>query len=115
MAVNFSCKLYLKMIFTNRVNDYIVTLMTTYDSLNPEKNGGGFVKFTFWDTIAYNNLGIYYAIFGQDHYIDAVANFDKATKLDPVSIQIYRNLAWLQHAVTVDTDSAKIVYKNVLF
>lgn len=41
---------------TNRVNDYIVTLMTTYDSLNPEKNGGGFVKFTFWDTIAYNNF-----------------------------------------------------------
>ena len=64
-------------------------------------------------TIAYNNLGIYYSILGQDHYIDAVANFDKATKLDPVSIQIYRNLAWLQHAVTVDTDSAKIVYKNV--
>ena len=33
-------------------------------------------------TIAYNNLGIYYSILGQDHYIDAVANFDKATKLD---------------------------------
>merc|ERR1711991_535238 len=45
-------------------------------------------------TIAYNNLGIYYSILGQNNYIRAVEDFKKAIQIDPVSIQIHRNLAW---------------------
>ena len=41
---------------TNHVNHYTVTLMTEFDSLNPRKNGGGFITFTFWDNIAHNNF-----------------------------------------------------------
>eukprot|EP00943_MAST-04B_sp_MAST-4B-sp1_P009810 g9810.t1 len=64
-------------------------------------------------TIAYNNLGIYYSILGQNNYIRAVEDFKKAIQIDPVSIQIHRNLAWLQHATTVDSNGVDNGYKTV--
>ena len=40
----------------NRINDYIVNLATHIDVLNPATNGAGFIRFSFWDEIAYANF-----------------------------------------------------------
>ena len=40
----------------NRINDYIARLATHIDVLNPNTNGGGFIRFSFWDEIAYANF-----------------------------------------------------------
>ena len=64
-------------------------------------------------TIANNNIGIYYTMMGQHRYPEAVEYFQGAIATDPHSIVLHRNLAWLQHAVTVDSDAVKSVYRNV--
>eukprot|EP00944_MAST-04C_sp_MAST-4C-sp1_P006149 g6149.t1 len=50
---------------------------------------------------------------GQHLYPEAVEYFQGAIATDPHSIVLHRNLAWLQHAVTVDSDAVKSVYRNV--
>ena len=64
-------------------------------------------------TIANNNIGIYYTIVGQHRYQEAVTYFQAAIAADPHCIVLYRNLAWLQHAVTVDSDVVKSAYLDV--
>ena len=52
---NYQDEAWRQSIRTN-VNSYILTLATNVPQLNPSINGGGFVKFNFWDTIAQHDF-----------------------------------------------------------
>jgi hypothetical protein len=62
---------------------------------------------------AKNNMGCLHFLRGQHHYAEAVHEFNQATAEWPVNIIAWRNLAWMQHVLTVDVNSARDGYRTV--
>ena len=62
---------------------------------------------------AKNNLGCLHFLRGQHHYAEAVHAFNQATAEWPVNIIAWRNVAWMQHVLTVDVNSARNGYRTV--